>query len=224
MPSVDLTTQSSVDTANDSIVIQNMIEDIPGGRTLDATGYGAAVVDGIATLGAITAGSGYTNAAYTDVPLTGGTGSGATADITVAGGVITVVTLVEPGNNYTVADDLSAADADLGGGGGTGFEIPVATIASIVEQLVIKAGHVIIEETSSGDLKPNLIKNGVYDALVAGHTYKGILYASVLLAKPLASVMVRGTMNDEAAQNAALLPPVLAAAKTALPLIRFTKD
>lgn len=224
MPSVDLSKESSIDTSNDSIVIQKLIEDIPGGRTLDATGYGAAVINGIATLGAITAGSLYTNGSYTDVPLTGGTGAGATADITVAGGAVTVVTRVLAGSGYTAADALSADDANLGGGGGSGFSIPVATVLSTEEQTVLKAGHVIIEETSSGDLKPNAITTGVYDALLGGHTYKGILYATVLVAKPLASIMVRGTMNEEAAEKAALLPPVLAAAKTALPLIRFTKD
>lgn len=38
MPQADLSKQSQVDTSNDSIVIINVIEDIPGGKTLDVTG------------------------------------------------------------------------------------------------------------------------------------------------------------------------------------------
>lgn len=87
---------------------------------------------GIKTLGAITAGSGYADGSYTDVPLTGGSGAGATADITVAGGVVTVVTLVEYGAAYEIGDALSADDADLGGLGGAGFSIPVTDLYVMV--------------------------------------------------------------------------------------------
>jgi hypothetical protein len=82
----------------------------------------------IKTLGAITGGSGYLDGSYTDVPLTGGMGFLATADITVTGGAVTAVTIVARGAGYTVGDALSADDADLGGGGGAGFSIPVTAI------------------------------------------------------------------------------------------------
>lgn len=82
---------------------------------------------GIATLGAITQGTLYTAGQYNNVPLTGGTGSGAFANITVAGGAVTAVVLVNYGNGYTAADVLSAAAANIGGTG-SGFSIPVATI------------------------------------------------------------------------------------------------
>lgn len=80
---------------------------------------------------------------------------------------------------------------------------------------VIKAGHVIIERTADGELLP-LPTTGV---LPADHTYKGILVATVLTAKPHASIMVRGSVNEEAVTYA-----IPAGAKTNLPLIRFTKD
>lgn len=81
----------------------------------------------IATLGAITAGALYTDGVYPGVALIGGTGSGATADITVAGNAVTVVTPVNGGIGYNVADALSATAASIGGTG-SGFSIPVATI------------------------------------------------------------------------------------------------
>ena len=75
-----------------------------------------------------TAGSGYTNGTYQDVPLTGGTtGSGLTADITVSSGNVTAVTDINASTleEYQIGDILSAADSNLGGGGGSGFELEV---------------------------------------------------------------------------------------------------
>jgi hypothetical protein len=80
---------------------------------------------------------------------------------------------------------------------------------------VIKAGHVIIEKTADGELFPLPVSG----ALPASHTYKGILLASVLTAKPFASILVRGSVNKVAAPYA--IAPAVA---TALPLIRFTED
>jgi len=75
-------------------------------------------------------GSGYlTPGLYSGVALTGGTGTGATADITVTGSAVTLVTLVSAGTGYTIGDSLSATDASLGGRtGGSAFSIPVASL------------------------------------------------------------------------------------------------
>ena len=102
-------------------------DDIPANTTLTNIQS-----SGIKTLGTITPGSGYADGSYTDVPLTGGSGALATADITVAGGVVTAVTLVEYGSAYVIGDALSADDADLGGLGGAGFSIPVTAIYLMV--------------------------------------------------------------------------------------------
>ncbi len=51
----------------------------------------------------------YTNGTYLAQPLTGGTGTGATADIVVTAGVVTSVTIVNRGQNYSVSDLLSAS-------------------------------------------------------------------------------------------------------------------
>ena len=84
---------------------------------------------------------------------------------------------------------------------------------------VIKAGHIIIEETSSGILKPMPVSGADYAALPASHTYKGVLISSILTTKPFAAILVRGSVNKVASHYA-----VPAGAITALPLIRFTKD
>lgn len=81
----------------------------------------------IASLGAITAGAGYVNGTYTQVPLTGGSGTNATALITVAGGAVTSVAYQNPGTNYAIGDVLSASNANLGGAG-AGFSIPVTRL------------------------------------------------------------------------------------------------
>lgn len=72
-------------------------------------------------------GSGYADGTYSTVALTGGTGTGLTADITVASGVVTTVTINSSSTleDYSIGDVLSAADADLGAGGGSGLEITV---------------------------------------------------------------------------------------------------
>lgn len=88
---------------------------------------------------------------------------------------------------------------------------------------VIQAGHLIIEETATGVLKPMPVSGTAYGTLPASHTYKGILVASILTAKPLAAIMVRGTINEESFKNATgFVTP--GAAKTQLTLIRFVKD
>lgn len=89
-----------------------------------------ATTGGIGVLGAITAGTLYTNGVYPNVPLTGGTGSGARATITVSGGGVTGVALTNAGLGYTAADALSVAAASVGGTG-SGFSIPVTSITIV---------------------------------------------------------------------------------------------
>lgn len=87
----------------------------------------------IASLSIVDGGSGYTSATYTNVPLsysTSGTGIAARATITVTAGVITAATITGPGIRYVADDLLTAADADLGGGGGSGLSLQVASIDS----------------------------------------------------------------------------------------------
>jgi hypothetical protein len=92
--------------------------------------YPESIVQGaLKTFGAITGGSSYTNGTYTNVSLTGGSGSTATANIVVSGGAVTSVTINNPGCKYVVGNSLSAATADIGGTG-SGFAVAVGTVSN----------------------------------------------------------------------------------------------
>lgn len=203
----------------DSIVIVDNFQSIRGGRSLNTTGFTPKVINAghviimetstkdhkpmpateastgnIATLGSVTAGSAYTNGTYENVPLSGGTGSGALATVVVSSNAVSGVTITKAGKDYTVADVLTA-DASYIGGTGTGFSVPVATVG----------------DTASA-----------YGSLPAGHQYVGILLVSIPTAKPFAGIMVRGTVNPAAAPFP--MTSILSAFKTAVPLIDFRED
>ena len=90
----------------------------------------------------------------------------------------------------------------------------------------IRAGHIIIEETATGILRPMPVTGSAYAALPAGHTYKGVLVATILKAQPFAAIMLRGSVNQQAFVNGGGYSgvPAAALAITGIPLIRFTKD
>jgi hypothetical protein len=62
-------------------------------------------------------GSGYVNGTYSYVPVSGGAGTGATATVVVAGGVVTSFTIQDRGVNYAVGNTLTVANTHLGGTG-----------------------------------------------------------------------------------------------------------
>lgn len=110
----------------------------------------------ILTLGTRTAGSGYTGTGtYNNVPLTGGTGSGAQATIVVSGGGVSAVTLTKRGRGFTVGDALSASNANLGGAG-SGFSIPVGTVG-LVEEPRVTAIRLTPGNGSNGAAAPSNI-------------------------------------------------------------------
>jgi hypothetical protein len=87
----------------------------------------------IERLGVKVGGSNYTNGTYVSVPLTGGSGSGATATITVFSGIVNDVIIENNGIGYVVGDVLSATP--LTGvfsttGNGAGFTQAVASVSS----------------------------------------------------------------------------------------------
>lgn len=208
----------SIITEKDSIVIVDVREALRGGRTLDVTGFLPSVIaaghliiketatgnlkpmpvastTSIKTLGTITAGSGYAaDGTYSNVALTGGTGSGAKATIVITGGKANSVTLTTAGTGYAVGDSLSAAAADIGGTG-SGFAVKVSSV--------------------------NTSFTG-YGSLPGGHTYFGVLIATILTERPFAGVMLIGTANDQAAPFD--MSSILSAVQTAIPDIKWRHD
>lgn len=93
--------------------------------------YPPTIVQGQITLIAITtAGTLYVPGTYENVSLTGGSGSGATATITVnSSGVVSSVSLTDGGQFYVVGNTLSATAASLGGAG-SGLVIAVNAISN----------------------------------------------------------------------------------------------
>ena len=98
---------------------------------------------GVNSLTLTTAGTGYTNGTYTNQALTGGSGSGATATIVVAGGVVTTVTIYAKGDGYTVGNTLSAALP-----AGAGFVVTVATTVDFVSLWQHEVGTDAVRDTT----------------------------------------------------------------------------
>ena len=115
------------------------IDAIEARTVLGGTEIGQALFTSPASIGSlasISGGSGYVNGTYTNVPLTGGTGTGALATMVVSGGSVTAVTLTDPGLGYTLNNLLSASNTNLGGTG-TGLSLKVTTLDAIAARAVL---------------------------------------------------------------------------------------
>jgi hypothetical protein len=71
----------------------------------------------------------YTNGSYYNTALTGGTGSGAIANVIVSSGSISTVTLLNPGTGYAVGDSLTAVLPFTGGT--PSWSVTVASINNV---------------------------------------------------------------------------------------------
>lgn len=169
---------------------------------ISAGSWAAAV---IWELGAITAGSGYVDGTYNNVPLTGGSGTGAVAQITVSGGQViqidqqfsgTPIALYPPtGTNYAVSDALSASNANLGGSG-SGFSVVVSAVKNTA---TVTTSSLNLSPFQSASVTLNINIQGVtpaqYNGVYAGAFSLGvntIAYATV--ANPGGNVTVAGTV------------------------------
>ncbi|MCY2986578.1 MAG: dockerin type I domain-containing protein [Planctomycetota bacterium] len=95
-------------------------------------GYNEPATGRVLTLAAPLPGSGYTDGSYINVPLTGGAGTGAMANIVIAGHIVTSVVLVNGGSGYVGGNVLSADAVKLGGGAPTAFHVNVLTTGNVV--------------------------------------------------------------------------------------------
>jgi hypothetical protein len=141
-----------LDTYNVDVTLGLIISgiNIDSGATVQAI-----TSSNIKTLGAIVGGSGYPNATYTNVPLTGGSGAGALATITVSGGSVTAVSVTNPGAGYEIGDSLSASNTILVVTG-SGFSVPVSAIyAQGIEMSLVATGTG--SSTATFKTEPDLI-------------------------------------------------------------------
>ena len=91
--------------------------------------YPSSIVQGgIASLGAVTGGGGYSDGTYYDIPLLGGNGGGATATIVVSSGAVTSASIASSGAGYRVNDVMTVGTAI--GATGAGFSVPVGTLTN----------------------------------------------------------------------------------------------
>ena len=121
---------SSTNNVNELTAIVGPTPDSAYSAELHYFYYPVSIVQGvIAVLNTtFTAGTLYSPGLYQNVPLTGGSGSGATADILVnASGNISSVTLQNGGSFYQATDILSVSSISIGGTG-SGFSIGIATL------------------------------------------------------------------------------------------------
>jgi hypothetical protein len=109
-----------------------------------AASWEANEVGGINTVTLTNAGSGYTNGTYNSQALTGGSGTGATANITVAGGVITAVAIFNKGQNYVTGDVLSAAIP-----AGSNLAITVGQVVNFVSLWQHEIGTDAVQNTTA---------------------------------------------------------------------------
>jgi hypothetical protein len=95
-----------------------------------AAGWESNATGGVLTTTLTNAGSGYTNGTYAFLPVTGGSGSGATATVVVSGGVVTSFTIQDEGVGYAVGNTIAVSNATLGGG--TGLAVTVSSTDTFV--------------------------------------------------------------------------------------------
>ena len=133
-----------------SFTVGNTIISANTNSTGTITEYRTGVISSLDGTG-LPLGSGYTNAGiYKNVSLTGGSGTGAKADIIVSAGKVSSVDLRRGGTGYATTDVLSAADSSIGGRtGGSAFAIPVSGIEKRV-YLDLTPGSALFTATVGG--------------------------------------------------------------------------
>jgi hypothetical protein len=128
-----------------------------------------------------------------------------------------VANLVDEGTTYSTGNDnIVIVDVFASIRGGRTLDVTGFT------PTVIKAGHLIIQETATGEFKPMPVSGSAYAALPAGHTYAGVLINTILKSKPFAGILTQGTVNHVAGPYT--ITTILAAVKAALNLIDFRAD
>ena len=90
--------------------------------------YPVSIVQGVVTAGNITAGSGYTNGFYPNTYLTGGSGAGCLADITISNQSVSAISIKIGGNFYVVGDVLTLPSSFSGGTGSSAASFSITSV------------------------------------------------------------------------------------------------
>jgi len=112
------------DTYDGNIILEQLVS---GAGIVSGSLVNGITSSNIKALYTLVGGSLYTNGTYTNVILTGGSGTGARATVVVSGAAVTSVTITSRGAAYAIDNVLSASAASIGGTG-SGFSIKVQTI------------------------------------------------------------------------------------------------
>ena len=127
-----------------------------GGAPLVKLSPGSTFQDQTLATGHISnAGSGYTAGTYNGIPLGGGSGTGCTAQLIAAGGVITTVNFSISCNGYKAGDVISAPAF----GGGSGFQYTVDTINPALGSFTDTSSNLWQITTGQG-VWPNVLQFG----------------------------------------------------------------
>jgi len=147
--------------------------------TIDYTGVGRFQI--------LNGGADYTPGVYNNVPLTGGSGTGATASITVSSsGVVSSVVIQSGGSKYRKADYLTVDDQDLARSGGSlsssrltiyvdhvgvsleSSVVPLKTTVGLSDGNLLKIGNEIVEITSIDGNRVTVLR-GIEDSSIVDH-------------------------------------------------------
>lgn len=124
---------------------------------------------------------------------------------------MSVVNLNKETINYEDGNDAIVIVNDLGDiPGGRSLDVSEVTAD------VIRAGHILIVNDTTKEVKPLGVSSGAYVSLPSGHSYLGVLKHSVLKTDARAAILTIGQVNAAASPY-----PVTSAIKTGLPRIEF---
>ena len=105
---------------------------------LTITNSGTGYLGKTPALTVTTAGTGYTNGTYINVPLAGGSGTGAKATVVVSGGGISSITTTDVGNGaYVPGDVLTLANTNIGG---VGSGVVIGALSAGTPALAVASG------------------------------------------------------------------------------------
>lgn len=96
-----------------------------------SAGWESNATGGIDITTFVSGGSGYVDGTYSYVPVSGGSGTGATATVVVAAGIVTSFTIEDRGVNYAVGNSITVSNTHLGGTG-SGLDVTVDAIETYV--------------------------------------------------------------------------------------------